>query len=91
MPAYDTLVDLIYQISYNTALMNMLPAGGKLGFLALAIYLTMHATLSATPFVKPPNSVPAPTIMPKATDIKKTANSYKLTMDTDLYMLHKNM
>ena len=49
MSTYNTLVDRIYQISYNVASMQTTLSGGKIIFLAL--------TMSATPFVKPPNPI----------------------------------
>ena len=51
MPTYDTLVEQIYQISYNMVLIQTTLGGVKLGFLALAISPTVYATLSSTPFM----------------------------------------
>ena len=42
--------------------------GGKIGFLALIISLTVYMTLS-----KPPNPSPTPTTPPNATGINQTA------------------
>ena len=82
MLTYNTLVDRIYQVLYNTASMQTTLGGGKLGFLALTVYTTVYTTLSATPFKKTSNPGPAPTITPNATVIDQIAIRYKFTLET---------
>ena len=59
--------------------------GSKLSFLALAVSLTVYATLSAIAFIKSANPGP------DSTGIKQTAIQYKFTLDTELYSLLQNM
>ena len=73
MPTYDTLVERIYQISYNADLMHITLGGGKLGFISLAVSPAVYTTLSITLFKNFLNSVPYPTILPNDTSIKQTA------------------
>ena len=44
--------------------------GGKIGFLALTVSLTVYAALSSTVFTKPTNPGPAPSIPKNSTGIK---------------------
>ena len=53
IPTYNTLMDSIYQISYNAASMQTTLCGGNIGSLMLTISLTVYATLSTTHFKVP--------------------------------------
>ena len=50
IPAYDTLVDRVYHIYFNVALMQMALGSYKLGFLVLTVSPTVYETLSV--FIK---------------------------------------
>ena len=84
IPTYDTMVDQIYQISYNTASMHMPLSDGKLGFLTLTVYMMVYMTLYTNNFEKNPNSGPEPMILPNATGIKQTSIRYKFTVEKEL-------
>ena len=60
IPTYDTLVDQIYQISYNAASVQTALSGRNLNFLALNISPMLYDTLCATTFVKNPTPVQIP-------------------------------
>ena len=91
MPTYDTQVDRIYQISANVESMQTTLGGSKLSFLALAVSLTVYATLSATSFSKPAKPGPEPSIPTNTTGIKQTAILYKFILNKELYSLLQNM
>ena len=64
---------------------------GKLGFLVLTVSLTVYATLSKKTFTKPANPGPSPSIPKNSTGTEQTFIRYKLTLDTELYLLLQNM
>ena len=91
MSTYDTLVDSIYHISYNTVSMQTMLGGGKIRFLVLTFLLMVYATLSSIPFVKPANPSLTPVIPKNKNGIKKTAIRYRFTLETELYTLLHNI
>ena len=86
IPAYDILVDSIYQISSNSEI-----GSRKLGFSVLAVSPMVYANLYATSFLKPANPGPAPAIPTNTTGIEHNAIRYMFTLDTELYSFLQNM
>ena len=82
IPTCNTLVDRIYQISYNMALMKMTLGGGKPGLLTFTVSLKVHNTLYNTTVEKTLKTSPAPNILPNSTRTNQTAIWYKFTTET---------
>lgn len=66
-PNYESIAALHLQLNANAASVQSHLGNGVLGLLYLTVSPAVYATLSAVPFVPPPNPGPSPIIPPLAT------------------------
>ena len=85
VPTYDTISEVIMILSSNAALILTNLGCGTLGYLALLETPDIYNTISATPFVPPPNPGAAPTVPPGTTSIEQTRIRYDFVAATSLY------
>jgi hypothetical protein len=64
LPTYESITDITRLLDTNAASIHSKLGDGQLGHLALTISPAVHATLSAIPFVTPPNPGPVPVLIP---------------------------
>jgi hypothetical protein len=64
LPTYESITDVTRLLNTNAASIHSELGDGQLGHLALTISPAVYATLSAIPFVAPPNPGPVPVLVP---------------------------
>lgn len=66
-PSYETITNVLRLLNSNAASVQSELGGGQLGHLGLTVSPAVYATLSADPFVVPPNPGPTGTVPAHAT------------------------
>ena len=84
-PAFDTLKSLKLLLSTNAASVVSHLGNGALGLLWLVVSNTVYNTLSATPFVPPPNPGPVPIIPVGSTGAQITVITDNHTREAKLF------
>jgi hypothetical protein len=64
LPTYESITDVTRLLNTNDASIHSELGDGQLGHLALTLSPAVYATLSAIPFVAPPNPGPVPVLVP---------------------------
>ena len=85
VPTYETISKVIMMLSFNAASVSTNLGCGTLGYLVLVVTPAIYNTLSATPFVPPPNPGAAPTVPPGTTGIAQTRIRYNFDATTSHY------
>jgi hypothetical protein len=64
LPTYESITDVTRLLNTNATSIHSELGVGQLGHLALTISPAVYATVSAIPFVAPPNLGPVPVLVP---------------------------